>query len=312
VPRAKRTSGALQVAGEYIRYLRGHLSPWERRRNPIRPDDPAGPNPSGICICGCGLPVGVADRTDPIKQTISGCYVRFLRGHQHWKNRPDNVSNRDGICACGCGQKTPIAARSARGNIKGFPMKYFDQSHTQRKEYEVDPDTGCWLMESNMIDGYVRVHRGPRLLLGHVAMYLEYRGKIPRGMTLDHLCRIRNCVNPAHMEVVTQAENSRRVFEDSKDLMTLETLAWKADMDTGCWIADKVQRDGYARVFVGRNIVAAHRIVYVRYRGWFADWMQLDHLCRNRSCLNPWHLEPVSRIENVRRAITARTKLTLD
>jgi hypothetical protein len=50
-------------------------------------------------------------------------------------------------------------------------------------------------------DGTPYVHR--------VAWELE-RGPIPEGMTIDHLCRVRTCVNPAHLELVTLAENIRR------------------------------------------------------------------------------------------------------
>lgn len=44
----------------------------------------------------------------------------------------------------------------------------------------------------------------------HRASYELYRGPIPAGMTIDHLCRNRGCVNPDHLEVVTQKENCLR------------------------------------------------------------------------------------------------------
>jgi len=41
-------------------------------------------------------------------------------------------------------------------------------------------------------------------------MYVMAKGPIPDGLTLDHLCRVRHCVNPDHLEPVTQTENRRR------------------------------------------------------------------------------------------------------
>ena len=46
--------------------------------------------------------------------------------------------------------------------------------------------------------------------LAHRLAYEDARGPIPEGYTIDHLCRVRNCVNVDHLEVVTIAENNRR------------------------------------------------------------------------------------------------------
>lgn len=44
----------------------------------------------------------------------------------------------------------------------------------------------------------------------HRVVYVKYKGQIPTGMELDHLCRIKNCVNPEHLEIVTHQENCIR------------------------------------------------------------------------------------------------------
>lgn len=201
--RAKTTARG-NVAGEFVRYLQGHAPEIGR----LAPNDPRGPNPSGKCLCGCGQSVGVADRTDEITGTISGCYVRYLLGHDKWKNRPTGVEERTGLCECGCGNEAPIADRSSCGDIKGFPMQFYP-GHAHRTQYVVNEATGCWLMHPGD-DGYSRLKRDGSHQLAHVWHWEKEHGKVPEGLELDHLCRVRNCVNPEHLEPVTHAENCRR------------------------------------------------------------------------------------------------------
>ena len=44
----------------------------------------------------------------------------------------------------------------------------------------------------------------------HRVAYVEANGAIPEGLHIDHLCRVKHCINPAHLEAVTQGENNRR------------------------------------------------------------------------------------------------------
>lgn len=64
-------------------------------------------------------------------------------------------------------------------------------------------------------------------------------------------------------------------------------------------------RGGYG-VFVPVHSkrMAAHRWAYERLRGPIPEGLDLDHLCRVRHCVNPWHLEAVTRGENVRRGVS--------
>lgn len=72
---------------------------------------------------------------------------------------------------------------------------------------------GCWEWLSNKTKakgGYGRISRGGKMVLAHRFMYERAKGPIPDGLTLDHLCRNRLCVNPGHLEPVTLRENALR------------------------------------------------------------------------------------------------------
>lgn len=72
---------------------------------------------------------------------------------------------------------------------------------------------GCWAWTGNQNGRgygyfYVTGLRGSRL--AHRVAYEHFVGPIPEGLQIDHLCRVRHCVNPEHMEVVTNRENTLR------------------------------------------------------------------------------------------------------
>jgi hypothetical protein len=75
-------------------------------------------------------------------------------------------------------------------------------------------DDGCWLWTGSIVHtgyGSFNIGRGTHGSdSAHRVAYLLAVGCIPPKMQLDHLCRVRHCVNPRHLEVVTQQENLRR------------------------------------------------------------------------------------------------------
>ncbi len=69
----------------------------------------------------------------------------------------------------------------------------------------------CWVWVARLNrNGYGRLHHGGCERMAHRLSYEVHVGPIPDGLLLDHLCRVRCCVNPAHLEPVTHRENTLR------------------------------------------------------------------------------------------------------
>ena len=116
-----------------------------------------------------------------------------------------------------------------------------------------DPETGCWLwMRPLEKSGYPRFYDG-RYRKAYRVMYERVRGPIPDGLTLDHLCRVRHCVNPWHLEPVTLAENIRRGNSPSA------LAARKTHCIRGHWLAGANLLNS-----PGRKCRACHRLAHAK------------------------------------------------
>jgi len=69
-----------------------------------------------------------------------------------------------------------------------------------------------------------------------------------------------------------------------------------------CWNWTGYKKLGYGHAQYGGKLHQAHRLIYEALRGPIPEGLVIDHLCRNPSCVNPDHLEPVTQAENVRRS----------
>jgi hypothetical protein len=89
-----------------------------------------------------------------------------------------------------------------------------ERATARKKLYYVVAPNGCWEWQGSLVDGYgVVCGTGPYSSLriyAHRYMYERERGPIPEGLEIDHLCRNRKCINPAHLEAVTHRENMLR------------------------------------------------------------------------------------------------------
>lgn len=126
-----------------------------------------------------------------------------------------------GYCYCGCGERAPNATKHypTRGIAKGQPFM-FVAGHQNRQDPErrflrkvtIAPN-GCWLWLGQIApNGYGKfwVREEQNNIGAHRWAYEHWRGPIPGGLEPDHLCRVRHCANPWHLEVVTHKENSLR------------------------------------------------------------------------------------------------------
>jgi len=94
------------------------------------------------------------------------------------------------------------------------------------------PFSGCWLWTKTLNHkGYalISVKRAGRFhtVIGHRESYRLHYGMIDDGLQVDHLCRVRCCVNPEHLELVAPIVNAQRGWADNPDRSAVLAAGWK-------------------------------------------------------------------------------------
>lgn len=96
--------------------------------------------------------------------------------------------------------------------MKGYPKGYCRPAIDRFNEkWELDESSGCWLWTASVhaVNGYsVFMAYKPKIVRGHRWSYEHFIGPIPDGLEIDHVCRVRRCVNPSHLRAVTKIQNA--------------------------------------------------------------------------------------------------------
>jgi len=115
---------------------------------------------------------------------------------------------------CGCclsGDELKVA--KGRCGLNPWTINWGDERLPERfwkRTYPI-PFSGCWLWVGRVDKlGYGQFDADARGNKAHRYAYQHLVGPVPAGLELDHLCRVRACCNPQHLEAVTHAENMRR------------------------------------------------------------------------------------------------------
>ena len=87
----------------------------------------------------------------------------------------------------------------------------------------------------------------------------------------------------------------------------LTYIAERTTLHGDCWQWTGQTKNHYGFATLSGKRDYAHRVSWKAYRGEIPEGLELDHLCRNRLCVNPWHLELVTGAINKQRAHPART-----
>lgn len=178
---------------------------------------------------------------------------------------------------------------------------------------EFDTNGGCWLWAGAMLQDRYPYHssRHSSHRLVRRAVWSAVNSKCPpSGLAVSAACGVSACVNPDHLAPTPRSQTAQTRTNAARQSLKHGTLQQRiadnirTDEATGChvWIG-RLNSGGYGEISVNNRNRRAHVVAYTLTRGEVPDGLELDHLCRNRRCCNPDHLEAVTHRENMLRGL---------
>lgn len=178
---------------------------------------------------GMSCSVDGCDRAPVARGICATCYAR-LRRHGQLPPKPEKPSQ----CSVeGCERAYAYAGyctvhyRRMKKTGTTELLRPVYSSDEERFWSKVDKSGDCWLWTGALRSGgYGHWWANNADLLPHRYAYEVTVGPIPDGMQLDHLCRVRHCCNPAHLEPVSQRENNLRSLSPSAENAVKTHCKW--------------------------------------------------------------------------------------
>lgn len=231
-----------------------------------------------------------------------------------------------GFCWCGCGEKTPQARQSDSRKlcVNGEPRHYLPHHYKRESSLTIEEyraewhantsvpyglcQCGCGVStdvwpESNRALGRVR-GEPKRCIRGH--MPPRPRPRLYPERYEPRLCGC-GCGVPTGRN--RQGRYPKFLSGHQSRKSPQSYVVEDRGYNTPCWIWQlSTHKLGYGTMWDSERMVYAHRLYYERASGAIPIGKELDHLCRQRSCVNPNHLEPVTHAENCQRGFGTLSK----
>ena len=189
--------------------------------------------------------------------------------------------------------------------LKSIPCTYCDDP-TRMSEKRADGHPVCgmhylrWRQGKPLEGGSQRRRLNGRACHACDTIADQWVGDLPYCKL--HAFRVRRHGDPHHVELDMGKRSQRGTPTPQRIANLLGTTATGMDFLWSCWEFQGYCDKGYGRIAHGVPEVPgeslAHRVVYTLVRGPIPDGLDLDHLCRNPPCCNPFHLDPVDAATN--------------